>query len=507
VGVRYDWSNRLLILALEGILFLTLYPFQFLTHAKGIGHASPFLLGHGGKGSGVRDDLLNVLLFAPFGFALGNKIRKQGRSWPAVLLCTWLAGILLSYGIEFLQLYIPERDSGWEDVLTNSTGAAVGCVIAIFLGGWTFKLLSDWETASEAWLTTRRAAILVLVYFAVWFTASVLLQRETHLENWVSDSYLVIGNDAAGESPWGGRVSLLEIWNHSLPEGIASTLLRGGKTPKDEEPLIKLEFPAPSAAGKDAHSGVPFPSSDSSRLGRADKRGPRGRTPSSEANVPARALVNELKRTNQFSTLLVLRPPETNTQYGSIASISHTSGLPDLYFRHEETNVVFWFRSPLTLRRPALEWNLGHLMAKNELHQVLISYDGSGVSLYVDSRKPRHDAMGPGAALASFVRHVKQSELNGYNYIYYAIVFLLPGTLLGIAMRKQLWRQTLPLVISLSTIVAAPAVLECILVRTNGRDFSFGNFELSVAMVILGILWMNCDNRQMKIPSAAERTA
>ena len=67
------WSNRILILAIAGILFLTMYPFRLNIHALANG-ASPFLLGKSEK-SGLVDALLNVLLFVPFGFGLGEKLR------------------------------------------------------------------------------------------------------------------------------------------------------------------------------------------------------------------------------------------------------------------------------------------------------------------------------------------------------------------------------------------------------------------------------------------------
>ena len=84
------WSNRILILAIAGILFLTMYPFRLNIHALANG-ASPFLLGKSEK-SGLVDALLNVLLFVPFGFGLGEKLRERGKSIRFVLLATLAAG-------------------------------------------------------------------------------------------------------------------------------------------------------------------------------------------------------------------------------------------------------------------------------------------------------------------------------------------------------------------------------------------------------------------------------
>src|SRR5579863_6416784 len=121
------WSNRILILSLLGIACLTFFPFRFDFAPWHRLHASTFFLGrtlkHGGS---VEDFLLNVLLFVPFGFGVSALVRKRGGSQWTSLLLALLAGAGVSYVVELLQLYIPARDSGWEDVISNTTGSVAG---------------------------------------------------------------------------------------------------------------------------------------------------------------------------------------------------------------------------------------------------------------------------------------------------------------------------------------------------------------------------------------------
>ncbi len=63
------------------------------------------------------------MLFMPFGGALA----VAGVPWWRV----WLAGALLSTGIEYAQLYIPGRDTSIADVVSNSSGALAGCAVAL----------------------------------------------------------------------------------------------------------------------------------------------------------------------------------------------------------------------------------------------------------------------------------------------------------------------------------------------------------------------------------------
>ncbi len=65
----------------------------------------------------------------------------------------WATGAILSYAIEITQFYIPMRDSGWEDVFTNTTGSVVGFFLFELLGAPVIRFLSQCEAALRSWLT------------------------------------------------------------------------------------------------------------------------------------------------------------------------------------------------------------------------------------------------------------------------------------------------------------------------------------------------------------------
>jgi glycopeptide antibiotics resistance protein len=148
-----SWSNRFLIAAIVGILFLTLFPFRFDFQSRLLGNSSPFFLGSGMKTSGFSDAFLNVLLFIPLGFGFAEKLRERRMSRTATFFSVWVTGAMFSYAIEIAQIYIPMRDSGWEDVITNSTGAIVGFLLYELVGTLTIDSLSRWEILLRSWLT------------------------------------------------------------------------------------------------------------------------------------------------------------------------------------------------------------------------------------------------------------------------------------------------------------------------------------------------------------------
>ena len=128
----------------------------------------------------------------------------------------------------------------------------------------------------------------------------------------------------------------------------------------------------------------------------------------------------------------------------------------------------------------------------------------SNLSVYVDGKRdPRVYELTPGTRLAQLIRHINANELEGYTYIYYALVFVPGGFLLGIATRRLTKlgvRETLVLVFA---IVMPSILLETLLVRISGRPFSIFNVFLSVLFLIAGVIWINADRR---LPQAAKMT-
>lgn len=75
------------------------------------------------------DVIANILGFMPFGFVLCGFFALSRPRVQAILIST-LVGGLLSLSVEFLQYYIPRRDSSLTDVISNTTGSLLGALIA-----------------------------------------------------------------------------------------------------------------------------------------------------------------------------------------------------------------------------------------------------------------------------------------------------------------------------------------------------------------------------------------
>jgi glycopeptide antibiotics resistance protein len=504
------WSSRILALAIAGILFLTLYPFRFSFHTNLPGNTTPFLLASEGKGSGAFNAFLNILLFVPFGWGLSQKLRARRKSSATTLLAVIAASALFSYGIEFIQIYIPTRDSGWEDIFTNATGGMVGYFVFELLSMTVLTSLSKVEYRLDRHLTQRRALWAIPLYFATWFTVSVPLQEQSRLSNWVPDQQLFVGNDATGhfDRAWKGQVSRLQFWNQALPANLAQKITAGETNAESVlDPLAIYEFSAVSPY-QDQRKFLPAlnwtPSTPDTSVPRElSLTGSSWLT--SESSVPS--LVQAFKEANRFSIQVVCAPAEVGGSDGRIVSISQRDGQVDLSLRQRDGNLVFWFRNPLSIRRDQLALTIPEVFVLHEVRDILLSYDGSNLSLYINGKRdPRVYELTPGAPLAQLVRQIKMSELEGYTYIFYALVFMPGGVLLGVAARRiKSWSAKEALVLGIAVLLAS-VCLEVLLVQVSGRAFAPHNILLSVLLVIGGILWVNADRKRLRVgPIAAKQ--
>jgi glycopeptide antibiotics resistance protein len=65
----------------------------------------------------------------PLGFLLCAWLQRKRSLASAIVFATVLGG-LLSLTIEILQYWVPPRSSGFTDVITNTTGALLGALLA-----------------------------------------------------------------------------------------------------------------------------------------------------------------------------------------------------------------------------------------------------------------------------------------------------------------------------------------------------------------------------------------
>jgi len=76
----------------------------------------------------LRDIVINIFGFVPFGFVFAAYL-TWNRSVSHATIVTILCGAAISLTIEILQEYIPGRDSGMLDIITNTLGTFLGVLL------------------------------------------------------------------------------------------------------------------------------------------------------------------------------------------------------------------------------------------------------------------------------------------------------------------------------------------------------------------------------------------
>ena len=95
----------------------------------------------------LRDVLINVSGFVPFGFFVCMYF-SWGQASRKAVLTTIVLGAVFSLTIEVLQWYIPMRDSGTTDILTNTLGTALGALL--YRSGALHALFDRLESRTNA---------------------------------------------------------------------------------------------------------------------------------------------------------------------------------------------------------------------------------------------------------------------------------------------------------------------------------------------------------------------
>ena len=130
-------------------IYNTLIPFEFSYGLSSIGERisairwTPYFKARGMVS--LTDIVGNIILFVPFGFLLCMSLIYRNRT--NVILKTILSGALLSFLIEFTQLFIPGRDSAPHDLINNTLGSGIGAIVASIyfnqISGYSRKIFYD----------------------------------------------------------------------------------------------------------------------------------------------------------------------------------------------------------------------------------------------------------------------------------------------------------------------------------------------------------------------------
>ena len=397
--------------------------------------------------------------------------------------------------VELLQFYIPERDSGWGDVISNAAGSVAGFFLFELCGGVVLSKASRWERTFKNWLSPRRATLLLLAYFAVCFYISIPLQHETRLSNWDPQCILSIGNDASGEDPWRGQVFFLQVWNRALPEQEIRRIA-GEKSADDatRSLLASYDFTNPPPY-QDKRNFLPA-------LGWTPKQPQFTNARSSDLDakswlrtkLPVENLTEAIKKSDQFTVRIVCEPAATQGVMGHIVSLSHSTGNVNFHLRQDGQFLVLWFRNSLTEKRSDLAWYVPDVFEAGKARDIVASYDGSDAFIYLDgNRVPQTYRLSPGAGFMRSFTFIQTADLEAYVIVYETLIFLPAGLPIGMEAAKWFTRKKSGRWMFALALILPAVLLEILLAEVSGRRIGIGNIALSLVFELAGVLLINAD--------------
>lgn len=144
--------------------YASLYPFSgWLSPSK---EARAFLTAPWPQYLTAADVILNVLAYLPLGLLLALVLMPRMRRWQAALAAS-LAGTVLSFAIEMIQVHLPRRIPSNVDLLCNGVGAIAGAWTAAWIGN-RWLLSGELYRLRERWFHSGTVVDVCFLLLILW---------------------------------------------------------------------------------------------------------------------------------------------------------------------------------------------------------------------------------------------------------------------------------------------------------------------------------------------------
>jgi VanZ family protein len=487
------WSQRLVIISVLVIIICTLFPFSF--SSSNIQSAKE-TLSRLTYSISIKDLIGNILLFIPLGFGGRGWINIESKKYKSLISSIFLCSVL-SGSVEFLQLFLPERTSSFIDIVINTFGGLLG---ALLFQKWGAQLIEKTIVLFNKYLSVRNLAIIFILYTFLALSFSVYGLEKMSIANWKPKFPITLGNEQTGDRPWLGSISELWIANKTL--GVKETkAIFEGQSPSAlmKEHLVAFYQLGSQGSHHDRSGNLEnlvwqgSASKDQAELGLFSRSNLWLQTAE-----PATRLVKKLRRANQFSLGLKFQTRALG-QMGParLFSLSRDPSRCNLMVGQEKKSLVVRLHMIFSEGKSYVDSQVKvpRVFVDTLPHQVIITYTGELIQVYVDNLKRAHSFELTPIFVMSKLQDLWFSKLDAsnirlYKYLYYFTFFAPLGIILGIATTiSQRSVQTF-LLISVGFIVP-PIVLQYFFLGNEWKHSNQSNLNLSFLIMLSMILVVN----------------
>jgi glycopeptide antibiotics resistance protein len=499
------WTGPLITLSFLAIVFLTLFPFNFtVPHGMTLRQAAAPFDWRPYDPSDPMDTVQNIIMFGPLGFALACLAR--GRNLKSIWLIPFAAFVSCTFScsIEFLQQWLPTRDSSLADICSNTSGGIVGAAAFLIIGTPLLRVLTTILAKLLGRFTLAAFAVVFLFLLACAVRDPLRMRHvNRNLASWDPAFPLAIGNDPKFEDhPWQGSVTSVDIADAALsPPQVAAAYVSDDLRPiLGESLLASYRIHAPGNCIDLTHHSPDLQWIDSDAA-QTQATTPPDALPAISGDhwlrstAPLRLVCTEIRDKSRFTvrcrfrSALVSQSPEL----GRIVTLSIDPGHCNLTIGQQLTDLVIRLRTPLSGdngTNPALK--IGEFFLSTGPHDLILTYNDPKLRIYVDGPDAEGTANVP-ADFGNVARYLARSMIlpfdgylpEMYRSVFYLISFAPLGVVLAMlaaSRRVDPGRRNIAVAIGL---IAPTLVMQFVFVVICQRSFRTDNLLIGVAATVI----------------------
>ncbi len=469
-SLQKKWTIPLLIAGIVFILVMTLFPYDFFFWEMLSQLTLKEILELLQDSSNIRDILLNLLLFIPFGFGLVNLLERFEIHFIRLLFVLFFFSFGLSLTVEILQFFLPARTSTPIDLLTNTLSGMGGGLLFKNIGHQFFNQAERFFNWIKSLISIPVLTCFLIGYLilACWF--SIPLQQTEYLwglGNWDMEFPLNLGDELIGNRPWMGKIDQFCF---------------SEKTVSDSEifEILISKSPCESLSNFEGFLAVV----DQPHF----------------SQLPATQLNQGLRQTSEFTLIIQLATADSHqTGPARILSISKDFFERNLTLGQWRSHLSIRLRNPVTgMNGTRPEFIVPNIFSDLKTHTLLLSYTLNKIEVFIDKNFNQKYTLKLTPETAFFWQlspvykgaiHLNIWNPLFYKLLYYCLIFCPIGYCLGLILKKIRGQLTFYLLFIISGIVAPILLLEILLMFETNRRIAWENLLLSFSITIFTFLW------------------
>ncbi|WP_413160608.1 VanZ family protein [Capilliphycus salinus ALCB114379] len=512
--MKNNYSEKNLLMILESaagtillvstllILFTTLLPFNFVFPPN---LSLEFIIDRLTKHSSWTDLFSNLLLFIPFGFGFSALAERNKLNRSDGILLALLCSLILSSSVEFLQVFLPSRAPTSVDLLSNSLSGGLGSLSFYAIRGKLQQTPATFLVSlyrffqpllSLPSLTGLLIGYVMIVSLLLWN-----LQPATQLKNWEDNFPLIIGDELIRYRSWEGQITGLCISNQAAsPAQISQLFSDNNSCDAIADSLIAdYDFTELKNSYSDQTGNLPDLKWIETPSTQVNEQGIfLGGNHALISTEPVKTLSQKIRQTSEF-TLSTEITTSNSTQDGPARIITISSDLIHRNFLlgQSGSELRLRLRNPITGRNGMEpEVQIFNVFSKPKTHQMVISYTGSELQIYLDSIENLYTIkFTPEAALfwtvfSSLSEKMPLNPQNNqlYSLLYHGLIFIPLGVILTLISGVLRGNILFYLLLTLGGVVIPAFLIEGVLASSINGVWSWENVALNIAITIITLL-------------------